>query len=206
MYDQLKTPWLLIATPLLADSEFKQTVVLVVEHNERGSMGFIINRPTTLPLAAVIEIEEEDAVGPVPDILPVWAGGPVRRDTGVILGIESSVPSNQQRSGTVEVSLSATSTALNKLLEEARQAQARQKDGEIPTPLYRYRFICGYSGWGAGQLEQEIQQGAWLQVPASWDLVFNTDWRDMWSRASGQISSVNIGSWINDSGFKGLLH
>lgn len=193
----LALPWLLIAAPQLNDPNFKRAVVLIVEHTEKGAMGFTINRPLETPLASVIEYKSIE----IPDNIPVWFGGPVSTGNGVILHSPPSTP-NPSRSP-AQVVMSASDDSLDELIVQsellfgdlqqragATSGQTVLNDVNMPTSaheLYPYRFIVGYSGWGAGQLEAEIRDGIWLQIPSSHQLVFKTSWAQLWDEAYATI-------------------
>jgi putative transcriptional regulator len=144
---------LLIAAPSLHD-HFHRTVVLVVEHTEDGAMGVVLNRPS--------EVRVDDAVPALAELAGeeevVRIGGPVAPDAVVALG---------EFTGPVE--------ADGEVMEGIGVVDP---DGPPPD---RVRVYAGYAGWGAGQLEAEIEQGAWIVEPASPEDPFRDE--DLWSGA-----------------------
>lgn len=196
----LALPWLLIAAPQLNDPNFKRSVVLIVEHTEKGAMGFTINRPLDTPLASVIEYKSIE----IPDNIPVWYGGPVCTGNGVILHSPPVKPSPSR--SPAQIVMSANDDSLDELIVQSEKlfGDLQQRagatstgpvlnDGNMPgsaNDLYPYRFIVGYSGWGAGQLEAEIRDGIWLQIPSSHQLVFNVPWARLWDEAYETIGIV----------------
>lgn len=145
---------LLVASPLLVEPTFHRAVVLLLEHNAEGAVGVILNRPSAHLVA---------------DHLPQWAsvtakpgfvyiGGPVEPE--VAIGLTSSGMGN------------ATPIPGLSII-----------DLEDPPPggIEGVRIFSGYSGWSAGQLEDEISEGAWYVVPASPDDAFDRS-EGMWSR------------------------
>lgn len=144
---------LLIAAPQLVDY-FRRTVVLVVEHTDEGAMGLVLNRPT--------ETEVSEAVPDLADLAEgvdvVHAGGPVQPDAVVALG-DFEEP---EEAGT------PVSGSLGLL------------DPERPDPaLRRLRVYAGYAGWAPGQLDAEVEEGAWIPEPAAPDDPFTED--DLWT-------------------------
>lgn len=175
---RLSMPFFLVATPQLNDPHFAKAVVLIVENNDHGSLGFIINRP--------IGIKLKDLVGPrdyeIPSQLTGWYGGPVKTDTGIVLShCEMNANADQG------VVLSSAERALKQLAQHACERQAALRRGEtrdrFANPLYAYRFLVGYAGWGAGQLQEEVQEGAWIHVPYNRELLYDTNWKTLWERA-----------------------
>lgn len=150
---------LLVATPELLDPNFRQTVVLVVEHLASGAVGVVLNRPS-----------ESD----VSEALPQWShltaepgrffiGGPV--DQHVAMGL--------CRGGSEAVCLTI-SGELGSLDLDARPEEARLAGVDT------LRIFVGYAGWGVGQLEGEIAEGSWWVVPAQTDDVFSSEAEDLW--------------------------
>jgi len=152
MADSLKGQ-LLIAAPQLVDY-FRRTVVLVVEHTEDGAMGLVLNRPT--------ETEVSEAVPDLADLTDdtgvVHAGGPVQPDAVVALGdFEEPDEAGTPVAGTLG------------LLDPERTDPA----------LRRLRVYAGYTGWAPGQLDAEIEEGAWISEPAAPDDPFTE--ADLWT-------------------------
>ena len=151
---------LLIADPFLKDPDFLRTVVLLCEHKQEGSFGFVLNKRIEQTLDELItDIEGYD--------LPVYYGGPVQMNTIHFIHqypdlIPESVEINKgiYWGGNFE-----TVTALIK---------TKSLD------LDKIKFFIGYSGWGDGQLTAEINEKSWLTVSANHKLVFNTDHNEIW--------------------------
>lgn len=149
----------LIAMPHMADPHFAQTVTYLIEHNEQGAMGLVINRPNGLSLADVMEqLRPEESPSSLCQSLPIFAGGPVQTDRGFVLH-----PSGQSFQATLELGELALSTSQDALFAIA--------DGQGPS---QYLITLGYAGWEAGQLEQELSDNAWLTCPADHDILFTT--------------------------------
>lgn len=147
----------LIAMPAMDDPYFSKSLIYIAEHNDQGALGLIVNRPIDLNLAALFEkidvpLEAQD-IGK----LPVFFGGPVQTDRGFVL--HRPVGNWQSTLAvTPEVGLTSSRDVL----------QALGREGE-PSAIM---VTLGYSGWGAGQLEHELTQNAWLTVPANPRILF----------------------------------
>ncbi|MEQ8277081.1 MAG: YqgE/AlgH family protein [Deltaproteobacteria bacterium] len=164
-------PGFLVAAPSLLDPNFAQTVVLLVDHRAEGSLGFIVNRPADITFDSVAE---ELGLGnesqPAPD-MPVLVGGPVAPHTGWIVfdPSQSTVPHDD----TIEVSSHLRVSASRELLEAI--AKTDRAD--------RHMLVLGYAGWGSGQLDEEIRQGAWIPVDLDERVVFDTPYDGRWDAA-----------------------
>jgi putative transcriptional regulator len=151
---------LLIAEPFLKDPNFKRTVVLLCEHQDAGSFGFVLNRDYAQTL--------EDLI---PDLagmdLPVYYGGPVQKDTLHFLHqYPALIP------GGFEV---ADGIYWGGDFDLAIQFLREDKiDRE------KIRFFIGYSGWTSGQLEEELKEKSWLITPALQKLVFHRKMEEIW--------------------------
>jgi putative transcriptional regulator len=166
-------PGFLIAMPQLEDPNFDRSVVLMVEHGPNGSFGLVVNRPSEIKLASVVETLGIEWGGD-PDVV-VWSGGPVQTRTGWLLHEPTDVE------GAALATEVASGILLSSSPDHLRAVAA--------APPARLRFFLGYAGWGAGQLEAELARGAWLLAPASADLLFDRDPELLWDAA---IRSLGI--------------
>lgn len=139
---------LLVAQPEMGDPNFAESVVLVLDVDDEGALGVVINRPSALLVATVFE-EWRDLVD-APEVL--FRGGPVGADGALALALlrdSEQVPQGFRpvvgRLGVLDLE---TPTDL------------------VETALSRLRIFAGYAGWGPGQLEGEITEGAWYVVPS----------------------------------------
>ncbi len=149
----------LIAMPHMADPHFAQTVTYLIEHNEQGAMGLVINKPNGLTLADVLDqLRPDDAAPMLCHSLPIFAGGPVQTDRGFVLH-----PAGPQFQATLALGELGLSTSQDVLFAIA--------DGSGPE---RYLIALGYAGWDAGQLEAELADNAWLTCPADPAILFET--------------------------------
>ncbi|PAU52579.1 hypothetical protein BZL41_25240 [Pseudomonas sp. PIC25] len=149
----------LIAMPHMADPSFAQTVTYLVDHNEQGAMGLVINRPSGLNLADVMEqLRPDFDASPACQNIPIFSGGPVQTDRGFVLH-----PAGQSYQATLELGELSLSTSQDILFAIA--------DGQGPR---RSLIALGYAGWEAGQLEAELVSNAWLTCPADLSILFDT--------------------------------
>lgn len=148
----------LIAMPNMADPNFARTLTYVAEHNEQGALGIIINRPIDMNLATLFErVDLALEVDGFAD-QPVYFGGPVQTDRGFVL---------HRPAGTWHSTLQVNDEiALTSSRDILQAIGSRGEPGEILVTL-------GYSGWAAGQLEQELADNAWLTVPADAGIIFD---------------------------------
>jgi putative transcriptional regulator len=157
---------LLVASPHLQDANFVRTVVLIVQHNDEGALGVVVNRPTS---KLVQELWEEIGQSACPSAEPVFLGGPV---SGPIMAVHA-----HESLAELEV--------LPGLFFAAKKANLDQL---VAQDEHLYRIFVGHSGWGPGQLEGELEVGAWLTTPATAEYVFydHAD-GDLWAEVSKQI-------------------
>jgi putative transcriptional regulator len=167
-------PGLLVATPSLRCPFFNHTVVLLVEHDDDGALGFVVNRPSETPVTSLISgLEIEDLRAEVGG--QVWVGGPVAPDTGWVLFDPSSGDTRDVEAVHLssEVAVSASREFLEKL------ASGRGPD--------RYAVLLGYAGWGPGQLDDEIRDGSWIWVDLDAALVFDEEHAERWTAALASL-------------------
>ncbi|HEV8629084.1 MAG TPA: YqgE/AlgH family protein [Thermoanaerobaculia bacterium] len=188
---ELLAPLLLIAMPQILDPFFHRSVVLLVHHDAEGSLGFIINRPTAISVAEILQGMEIDWGGEG-DVVAHF-GGPVQPQLGTVLF--SPVGGNgEDPAGAAEVfpgvSLSQHVGTLSHLAS---------------APPERFRLLLGYAGWGAGQLVEEILRNDWLTAPAQEGLVFADDTEQVWRQAleSVGVDPGALPSWSPDAGEEG---
>jgi putative transcriptional regulator len=172
--DTSLAPALLLSMPQLVDPNFNRTVVLLCKHSEEGAFGLVVNRPLVTSGRVVINtdppIETERE-------LDVWIGGPVEpHGSWMLVGGE---PDEDEALRGMSIAnglyLSTSPDLLRRLLE--------------PSPPDRTRLIVGYSGWGAGQLELELNESAWLISDVDADLIFNTPPESMWEAAIRRLGA-----------------
>ena len=163
-------PGFLVAAPVLRDPNFAGTVVLMVDHNEEGALGFVVNRPASASLGDVLDylgMGEEDASSEV----PVMVGGPVSPHTGWV--VFESPPELETGGDVLVVTPGLAVSASKRVLREAAQCEL---DG-------RSMLVQGYAGWGPGQLEGELREGVWIPVDLDERVLFDTEPGGRWSAA-----------------------
>jgi putative transcriptional regulator len=156
-------PALLVAMPQLLDPNFHRTVVFLIEHDEGGTFGLVLNRGTDLPVGQLCESlgipwrgQARQEVG--------W-GGPVQPEHGWLL-LGDAAPDHLE----TEVVMDGVRFSRSPdVLREVAKAPPR-----------RFRAFLGYAGWGPGQLREELIQGAWLVAPASAEFVFDAPRETLW--------------------------
>jgi putative transcriptional regulator len=165
---------LLIAMPALADPNFVQTVILIIEHTDQGTFGLVLNRPSDTTVDEALPVWEEVVTSPP----TFFVGGPVEPDgvLGLVLldaDVDDWIGPTVGRIGLLDVSRDAA---------------------EVAPDVSDVRLFAGHSGWGAGQLEMELAVGSWFVVEAAPDDAFSTDpeslWRRVLARQGGVYSTV----------------
>lgn len=174
----------LIAMPALMDPNFYHTVTYLCEHNEKGAMGIIINRPTGLKLGEVldqidIKVTEENLLDQ-----PVYMGGPVQPDRGFVIHPIGSVWDS-----TLQVNDQVSVTTSKDILQAIAE-------GEGPKETL---VALGYAGWGEGQLEQEMTDNTWLSGPADTDIIFHRSVDERW-RAAAKLLGVDLNLISGETG------
>ncbi len=149
-------PALLLSMPQLVDPNFIRTVVLLCKHNEEGAFGLVMNRPLVTSGRVVVNLEPPVSTERE---LEVWTGGPVEPERSWML--VAGRPEEQQLFSGVPIVeglfLSTSPDLLRRMLD--------------PVPPPHARLIVGYSGWGPGQLEAELQESSWLLSDVDRDLL-----------------------------------
>ncbi|HEY4369785.1 MAG TPA: YqgE/AlgH family protein [Steroidobacteraceae bacterium] len=174
--DASLTNQFLIAMPAMLDANFAQTVTFIWEHNADGALGIIINRPLQMNLADVFEQLKMPTPNDALGRQPVLQGGPVQTDRGFVVH-----HSGGEWEHTRQISSRLQVTTSPDILD----AMARGAGPETAI------VALGYAGWGAGQLEKELVQNAWLTVPADERILFDTPFEQRW-HAAGRLLGVDL--------------
>jgi putative transcriptional regulator len=163
--DDLAVGRFVVASRDLGDPNFAQTVILLVHYSaDKGSVGLVVNRRTDVPVSRVFHDLKE--AGGRRD--PVYIGGPVELNSVLALLKSATKPAGADRVFG-DVYLIADKDLLTKTLASSAEA----------TDFHTY---IGYAGWGAGQLEHEVELGAWHIMPPDVETVFNADPDSVWER------------------------
>ena len=165
---------LLVATRALLDPNFADTVVLILDVDDDGALGVVINRPSAVPVAQVLDGWAE--VVDEPDTL--FVGGPVSPEGALAVGLLR--PGADEPAGFRGFAGRMGLVDLDTPVEE------------MDASLAGMRIFAGYAGWGAGQLDAEIEEGSWYVVPGETLDVFRHDtstlWRDVLRRQPGELA------------------
>lgn len=164
---------LLVAMPGMVGGSLADTVIYICEHNAQGALGVVINRPTDLTVGELlkrIDLELSLEIG-LRQKSPVFFGGPVQTDRGFVLHSPGG-----EYSSSIDLGELALTTSRDVLQEVAA--------GSGPDHLL---VTLGYAGWSAGQLEDEMAQGAWLHVDANQAILFDTPASERYHAALAQL-------------------
>ncbi len=171
--DKLKGK-LLIAVPQLGDSNFTRTVVLMLEHDDEGSLGVVLNRVSNTSIG---ELWEQVSDEPCDCQQPVHLGGPV---AGPLIALHGDA-------------LLSESDILPGVYMATQKEKLEQLVRQSDTS---FRIFSGYAGWAAGQLDNELEAGGWLTREAEERLVFSTD-EDLWKAVGKEITDDVLQSALN---------
>ena len=146
----------LVATPSLVGSHFGDSIIYVCQHDANGAMGFVINRMARMNARRLARTQGIPALPEVLDV-PVFDGGPVAPEQGFVLHTDE-----RKFESTLSV---ASGIVLSSSGDALRAALGHDKPAHVA-------IFLGYAGWGAGQLEGELEENAWLTAPASREVLF----------------------------------
>jgi len=161
---------ILLATPTMRDPIFQNVAILICYYDTDGCMGLVINRSQSLTVDNVLDdlgIAHDQAVN-----FPVYEGGPVEACRGFVLHdhhhvYETTVPIAS------DIHLSTSRDIIEDIARGALQ--------------HRYMLLLGYTGWDAGQLEEELAQNDWIIAPANKDIIFDTPISERWEKSAIQM-------------------
>ena len=162
----------LIAMTTLADSYFEKSVIYLLAHDQQGALGLVINQHHGLMLSDVFkQLQPEHE--PLDDAYnqPIFSGGPVQTELGFVL--HTAGPEYQGTTVFGELALTASQDALVAIAEGKGPKQSL--------------ITLGHSGWGAGQLEDELRDNAWLSCPAEHRIIFDTPIEERRSAAAASL-------------------
>ena len=179
----------LIAMPGMADETFAGTVVYLCEHNEKGALGLVINKPIDIKLKNLFEkvelsLDREDLAD-----APVYFGGPVQTERGFVLHEKQPTDESSAYSSTMSVPGGLEMTTSRDVLEALSH-------GAGPKKLL---VTLGYSGWGAGQLEDEMGRNGWINVGAEPGIIFDTPVEQRYDKALSLLG-IDVGMLSQEAG------
>jgi len=157
---------LLVAAPLLSDPNFSRTVILLLDHDEEGSVGIVLNRPSQVPVGVVLPPWDGLTTGT--DVL--FTGGPVADDSALALGLLPGPFDGPEPDGFRRVAGPFGLVDLDLDPEHSLSV------------LGAIRIYAGYAGWGSGQLDDEVAEGAWYVIDGGPEDVFDVDPEGLWQR------------------------
>jgi putative transcriptional regulator len=163
----------LIAMPGMADQTFAGAVVYLCEHTEKGALGLVINKPIDIKLKNLFEKVELRLTRDDLAETPVYFGGPVQTERGFVLH-ERQSDAQSPYSSTLAIAGGGLDMTTSKDVLEALSIGAGPK---------KILVTLGYSGWGAGQLEDELGRNGWLTVDAQPEVIFDTPIEQRYDRA-----------------------
>jgi putative transcriptional regulator len=173
MSDEAPTlaPVLLVSMPQMVDPNFSRSVILLAEYGPHGAFGLVMNRQMAEPAVEVVRAEPPMPIRP--DV-HLFVGGPVEPTRAWVLLNDKNLDGDALEV-TDGVYLSASPELIRRTLSEP------------PDPAVR--IVVGYAGWGAGQLDVELAESAWLMAPVQADLLFATPMASMWETAIRRLGA-----------------
>jgi putative transcriptional regulator len=159
----LRAGQLLLATPRLLDPNFERTVVLVLDHDESGSLGVVLNRPSSVPVGEVLA--DWQGLTAAPGVL--FVGGPVATDSALALA---------------DVAAGEDPVGFRRLFGRVGIVDLDTPTELLGDVLEHVRVFAGHAGWGGGQLEAEVEEGSWYVLPSEPDDAFVASPEGMWAR------------------------
>ena len=153
---------LLLATPPLEDPNFDRTVIYVLEHHDEGALGLVLNRPIdeqlTEPLDAWVTLQSDPS--------QIFAGGPVEPDALIALARTTGEVDDEDHLAPLNADIASADLSADPVL--------------ISSTISALRVFRGYAGWGPGQLDGEIDAGAWMVLDTEPGDVFTDHPDDLW--------------------------
>lgn len=174
----------LIAMPSLFETSYKQAVIYICEHQDHGTVGLIVNRPTKHPLTMVFEQMHIDNITEDQHKKPVLFGGPIQQERGFVL----HRPAGHWRTSTPLEDGIAVTTSSDILYSIAA--------GDGPTDSL---VMLGYVGWDESQLEKEVLNNNWLICPYRSELLYEVPFEKRWEYAASTIG-VKVDQLVSNSG------
>ncbi|MDJ0841203.1 MAG: YqgE/AlgH family protein [Acidobacteriota bacterium] len=167
--NEIQTPSLLVSMPNLNDPFFQKSVIMLCDYTPETAFGMVINRPSSLQIRDIL-VDKDAFSGEMDD--PILVGGPVQPE--LLWAIHTPDFSDET---TTRVDPTVYMSSVQEVLRSV-------SSGVGPT---KYHLGSGYAGWGPGQLDGEISDGAWWVAPLSADLVLNMPFEDRWTSVLAEI-------------------
>lgn len=170
--DKLFPGCFLISEPFLTDPHFHRTVILIAEHVNEGTVGYVLNQPVGLNVT--------DFFPEFSEALPLFHGGPVSKDSLHFITLDVQVPGAKKIAG--NLFWNGDFEALSDMLKEGTIAPEQVK------------IFIGYSGWSEGQLTNELEQKAWIVCEGNNESVFSRSGESLWKHILKQLGGTY--SWL----------
>jgi putative transcriptional regulator len=174
----------LIAMPTLNDPYYHQTVTLLFEHNDKGAMGLIINKPLDISLGEILQHLSIPLTHSELDQNKVMLGGPVAAEQGFIIHTHPEMCPGDVVNEEYKITVSASKEVLENIVE---------------TQSNNILVCLGYSSWKEGQLEQEIADNAWILSDIDPKILFDLPFQQRW-KAAGMLVGVDFDRLSSDVG------
>jgi putative transcriptional regulator len=172
--DGLTPGRLIVATPILLDPNFDHTVVLLLDLDETGALGVVLNRPSPVPVRSILP----DWSHRVPDPEVIFAGGPVATDSALAVAHVDSPDSEP--------------VGFRRIFGNTGIVDLDTPAELLTDVVGGVRIFAGYAGWGPGQLQAEVAEGSWVSVESSFADVFGATpdrlWGDVLRRQTGELA------------------
>ena len=178
----------LIAMPGMVDEAFAGAVVYLCEHSEKGALGLMINKPVDIRLRNLFEKVDLTLASEDLGEQPVFYGGPVQTERGFVLH-ERQLDGSSPFSSTLSVPGGLEMTTSKDVLEAISSGAGPKK----------VLVTLGYSGWGAGQLEEEMSRNGWINVDAEPGIIFDTPVSQRYGKALSLLG-IDAGMLSSDAG------
>ncbi len=156
---------LLVASPTLADPNFSRSVIFLLAHDESGTLGVVLNRPSPVPVEEIVPGWGDLAASPS----VLFTGGPVQPTAAICIG-------------RTELPEAAEAAGFAPLIGPLGTVDLHEDPIDVPVPLAEVRVFTGYAGWGAGQLADEIETGSWHVLEGHHEDVLSSDPAGLWPR------------------------
>ncbi len=172
-------PAILVAMPSLKDSFFEKTVILLCDYSEEGALGFVINNPSSVSIKDILsgDLSIKNSLS-----IPLLFGGPVEQER------LWTIHSQDFKSKTTT---KVTPTIYLSDIYEVLSAVSKNEGPE------KFHMGCGYAGWSAGQLDQEIERDSWWLADINTELVLEMDYSQRWDFVLNQIGIDPLSSYFS---------
>lgn len=186
----MKSRGLLVASPQMADVFFAKTVVLLCDYNQDGALGLIVNRVTNLGSSDVLDQMDVRKQGGIQG--PVHWGGPVQ--PGAVFLTYARQPEAIEARGVEELELPVFELSTELWVSPAKEViEAVACDVDNPGAF----LSLGYAGWGAGQLDEEIQSGSWIFLDSFEDIIFKVEPDDLYQHCLATLGVETAQLWMH---------